>query len=68
MSPELDVMIEHVVLITFSLTVCPHGDVYGLAWGAASATVFSSHDALHLHHSINLLRMTTLSYITMIHY
>lgn len=67
MSPELDVMIEYVVLITFSLTVCPHRDVYGLVWVAASATVFSSHDALHLYHSINL-RMTTLSYTTMIHY
>lgn len=67
MSPELDVMIEHVVLITFSLTVCPHGDVYGLAWVAASPTVFSSHDALYLYHSINL-RMTTVSYMAMIHY
>ena len=67
MSPELDVVSEHVVLITLSLTVCPHGDVCGLVWVAASATVFSSHDALHLYHSINV-RMTALSYMTMIHY
>lgn len=67
MSPELDVVSEHVVLTPLSLTVCPHGDVCGLVWVAASAALFSSHDALHLYHSINL-RTTALSYMTTIHY